>query len=463
MHQIGRPLPLGIGAKLDLSSSMKSRILGFFQSDRTFQEAFIATAIAFFFKIGGAGFSFLLGLIVARKFGAQGSGVFALANTVAVMAMTFSMFGLDYRSVQAVSASRATRDWGQLRSWVKTVNRLTLTASVVTGAVLWLFSDRIAALLGGTKSLGFAIAVLGLSLPAMTLSKIFSSYLLGSGRPLLANLIDPFLVPASAVTMIVCFPITGIAEIMVLYGVAACGCAVIAIALWTRQISRFEKAPAQLVVRDALNKSFPIYLTVLGGFATGWITTLFVGAAGTEAEAGVFRVATQFMMVLSLLGQAVDLGMAPQFSALHATGKLHEIARAGRRIVAIVLLAGGGPALLLFVFAEWALSLFGPEFVAGALSLRILIAGQLAVFALGPVGSVMVMTGLERLSLVNSLVGTVIVVTASTILIPRYGMTGAAIANVLTASIRLIIATLIVWHYRGLFLPLGLTRGPRPG
>jgi O-antigen/teichoic acid export membrane protein len=438
---------------------MKSRILGFFRADKTFREAFVATAIAFFFKIGGAGFSFLLGLIVARKFGAQGSGVFALANTIAVMAMTISMFGLDYRSVQAVAANRATHDWGQLRSWIKTVNHLTLTAAVVTGAIMWLFSDRIAVLLGGTRSLGFAIAILGLALPAMTLSKIFSSYLLGSGHPLLANLVDPFLVPVSTVILIACLPIGSVTDIMMLYGVAAYACAVIAVTLWVRQVNRFEKAPAQLIVGDALNKSFPIYLTVLGGFATGWITTLFVGAAGTEAEAGVFRVATQFMTVLSLLGQAVDLGMSPQLSALHATGKLHEIARAGRRIVAIVLLAGGVPSLLLFVFAEWALSLFGPEFVEGALSLRILIAGQIVVFALGPVGSVMVMTGLERLSLLNSLIGTVIVVTASIILIPRYGMNGAAIANVLTASIRLIIATVIVWYYRGLFLPLGLTRG----
>ena len=442
---------------------MKARILGFFRSDKTFREAFVGTAIAFFFKIGGAGFSFLLGLIVARKFGAQGSGVFALANTIAMMAMTVSLFGLEYRSVQAVSANRATRDWGELRSWIKTVNRLTVTASVLTGAVLWLFSDEIASLLGGAKSLGFAIAVLGLSLPAMTLSKIVSSYLLGSGRPLLANLIDPFLVPASAVTVIVCLPIASVGDIMVLYGIAAWACAVMAIVMWRRQSGRFERAPARLIVGDALNKSFPIYLTVLGGFATPWITTLFVGVAGTEADAGIFRVATQFVMVLTLLGEAVAIGMSPQFAAFHAVGKLHEMAQAGRRIVAIVFVAGGVPALLLFVFAEWALSLFGPEFVLGALSLRILIIGQMLAFFFGPVGTVMVMTGLERLSLVNSLIGTVIVVVASAILIPRYGMNGAAIANVLTGTARLIIATVIVWYYRGLFLPLGLTRGPDKG
>lgn len=438
---------------------MKSRILRFFQSDRTFREAVAASAIAFCFKIGGAGFSFLLGLIVARKFGAQGSGVFALANTVAVMAMTFSMFGLEYLSVQAVAANRATQDWRQLRSWIKTVNRLTLGASTVTGIGLLVFSDKLAVVLGGSDSLSFAIAVLALSLPAMTLTRIFSSYLLGMGRPLLANLVDPFLAPAAAVLLVLCFPLPSVRNIMVACGIAACGSAVVALISWTREMDRVERSPAHLIVRHALNKSLPIYLTVLGGFATGWITTLFVGVTGTEADAGVFRVANQFVTVMTLMGEAVALGMSPQFSALHATGKLHEIARAGRRIIAILLMSGGVFALLLFVFAEQVLGLFGPEFVVGAFSLRIMIVGQMLAFFFGPVGTVMVMTGLERLSLLNSIIGTVVVVAASTFLIPRYGMDGAAMASVLTGITRLVIATLIVWHYRGLFLPLGLTRG----
>jgi hypothetical protein len=85
-------------------------------ADADFREILIAAAGAFTFKIGGAVCSFLLGWIVARRYGAQGSGVFALATTVVTIAVTLSLYGLAYASVRAVSTNHAMRRWEDLRS-----------------------------------------------------------------------------------------------------------------------------------------------------------------------------------------------------------------------------------------------------------------------------------------------------------------------------------------------------------
>jgi O-antigen/teichoic acid export membrane protein len=433
----------------------------YLKADRDFLEALVATAATFIFKAGGAVFAFLLSWIVAHRFGAEGFGIFALASTIMTIATTVSLFGLDYSVIQALAAHRATQQWSELRSWVRTASLLASLAAGAVSVALWIGSEKIAGLLNGSSSLSFAIAVLGFAVVPVTVSKILGSYLRGMKRVFQANLVEAFLLPAGAVLLIFCYPPESVRGVTVFYLIAACTCAIAALLFWIPVIRKVESAKPAMIIGPALKKSIPVYLTVLSGFAVSWVTTLTLGAVGTEAEVGVFRVAQQFVLVLALVPDAVAIGMSPQFSALYATNKLHDIARIGRRMTATALLFGGIPALLLFVFAEHALAIFGPDFVSGASTLRILILSNIAALLFGPVGTVMIMTGLERLSLLNGIAGSVFIFLVSLALVPRYGLHGAAIATLLTVTFRFILATLIVWHYRGLLLPLGLTK-PRP-
>jgi O-antigen/teichoic acid export membrane protein len=439
---------------------MKMRAFSRLQVDQGLREATIATAAALTFKVGGAFFSFLLGLIIARQFGAQGSGIFALANTVTMMGVTFCLLGFDYSSVQGVAADRATEQWSELRSWVKTAGYLSFFSASVVSVILWFGSEKIAAKLSGGAPLSFSIAVLGLAVIPTTVSKLFSAYLRGMGQSFQANLIDPFLIPAVAV-LLFAWPLSSIEEAIVRYLIATFICVFVGMISWFRTLRRIAKARSQFIPWPVLKKSVPTYLTLVGSFATVWITTLVVGAVGSEADAGVYRVAQQFAFILALVPQAVAIGMSPQFAALHATGNLHDIAKISRQMTILVLVVAGIPAILLFFFAEHAMAIFGPEFRTGALTLRILTAGQIIALFFGPIGSVMIMTGLERLSLLNALAGSVLVLAASIVLIPRYGVAGAALAGAVAGTFRLVVATGVVWCYRGLLLPLGLTRSTK--
>src|SRR5439155_15247716 len=180
----------------------------------------------------------------------------------------------------------------------------------------------------------------------------------------------------------------------------------------------------------------------------------------SEADTGVYRVASQFGLLLNFVLQAVETGMSPQFAALQARGELFRVAGAARRMIGVLMIVGGVPGVLVLVFAKEVMSIFGPEFVTGTTALRTLIAGQLVLFVLGPVGSVLIMTGLGRLSFWNSMGGTASVVVLSALLIPPFGVEGAAIAASVTTVVRAVVASAIVWQRRGLFLPLGLTRRP---
>ena len=90
--------------------------------------------------------------------------------------------------------------------------------------------------------------------------------------------------------------------------------------------------------------------------------------------------------------------------------------------------------------------------------MRILIAAQFFNLATGPTGSFLNMTGLERTSFRNGIIGAALVVILSVLLIPHFGTIGAAIASAASTVFRNSAATVAVWRRHGLFLPLGIVR-----
>jgi O-antigen/teichoic acid export membrane protein len=82
------------------------------------------------------------------------------------------------------------------------------------------------------------------------------------------------------------------------------------------------------------------------------------------------------------------------------------------------------------------LRLFGPGYAAGATALAILAAGQLFNAATGPLGQLINMSGRPYVTLVNNAAVAILNIVGCVLLIPRYGLTGAACST--TASITLV-------------------------
>jgi O-antigen/teichoic acid export membrane protein len=102
------------------------------------------------------------------------------------------------------------------------------------------------------------------------------------------------------------------------------------------------------------------------------------------------------------------------------------------------------------VFAPLFMSVFGPEFVAGASALVILALPMLVAMAAGPVDVVLVMAGKSSWNLFNVAIALMTNVVLNVVLIPPFGITGAAIAWAATILVSNAAALLEV----GLFLKL---------
>jgi O-antigen/teichoic acid export membrane protein len=109
------------------------------------------------------------------------------------------------------------------------------------------------------------------------------------------------------------------------------------------------------------------------------------------------------------------------------------------------------PILLLFVlFPAKVLALFGAKFAGGAPVLAILAIGQFVNVATGSVGWILIMCGYERLMRNIIIVCATATVALNFLLIPLYGVVGAALATATTLALQMLVAAALVWRKLGL-------------
>ena len=116
----------------------------------------------------------------------------------------------------------------------------------------------------------------------------------------------------------------------------------------------------------------------------------------------------------------------------------------------------------LYLFGKEFLSLYGIEFAAGQTALNILLIGNMINALAGSVGLILKMTGHERDVLWTGIMAAVTNMVLNAILIPQFGIEGAATATTISISIWPLAAGVMVFRRLGInptvFGPWALSR-----
>ncbi|KAF0118634.1 MAG: polysaccharide biosynthesis protein [Xanthobacteraceae bacterium] len=159
-------------------------------------------------------------------------------------------------------------------------------------------------------------------------------------------------------------------------------------------------------------------------------------------EVAVYWAAVKTLALVAFIYFAVAAAAAHRFSEYHAAGdrqKLADFLRASIRwtffpslAATIVVLALGKPFLMMF----------GPDFVAGYPAMFVVSIGLLARAAVGPVERLLTMSGHQTACALIYGVALAVAVGLCLLLIPRFGMMGAAMA---TAGALMLESALLLW------------------
>ena len=168
-----------------------------------------------------------------------------------------------------------------------------------------------------------------------------------------------------------------------------------------------------------------------------WTDSLMIGSFINEYEVGLYNVAMRIAMITSLTLHAVNSIAAPKLSKAFNNGKLLEFKKIVKQTTRTIFYSTIPIILVICVFPEFLLGFFGEDFYLAKTALLILAFSNIINALSGSVGVILNMTGKERAFSNILVVALFINIILNIILIPRYGIEGAAIASA---------ASLIFWN-----------------
>jgi O-antigen/teichoic acid export membrane protein len=145
------------------------------------------------------------------------------------------------------------------------------------------------------------------------------------------------------------------------------------------------------------------------------------------AEAAIYTAATRFLVAGQFVNAAISMAAQPRFAELFTVGKRREVNSVYQATTAWLILLTWPLYLLAIIFGPEVLTVFGHSYRAGAGVMVILAGAMLLATACGQVDMVLIASGRSGWSLMNGLLAVAANVGLDLILIPRYGIAGAAI------------------------------------
>jgi O-antigen/teichoic acid export membrane protein len=375
-------------------------------------------------------------VLLARAMGPEGLGVYALAFAAINLLGIPVQMGLPSLVLRETAQAQAVADWPRLRGiWTWATRRIVLVSSaIVVVAAAGVF------VLPALPSAARPVFLLGLPLiPLIALSQVRASALRGLGHIIWGQLPEMLIRPALLVLLVgigyLAFDLSiSPGMVMGLHLAAAVVAFSVGMALLLRAGPSELKAAVAQKADPAWSRAVWSLALIAGAQSiTANADFLMLGWWQPEAQVGLYKVATSGAS-LTVAGLGV-LAMItnPRFAALFKTQDTRQLARlaayaAGFGLTAalpvfVVFLFWGGPILSL---------VFGPSFVGGTAALIILTAGQALSAFFGTCVGLLNMTGHEKHAMRGVLVATVLNVVLNLVLIPRFGIEGAAVATLIS-------------------------------
>ena len=210
---------------------------------------------------------------------------------------------------------------------------------------------------------------------------------------------------------------------------------------------KLQAVAAVYTLRPWLAVALPLLL-IDGSFVVLRQTdTLMIGMMVGTSSVGIYAAALETSAWVNFVLLAVNSIAAPMFAALYVEGDRANLQRLAATVarwmfpLALVVSVG------LMVFADPILGLFGAEFGAAKPAMLWLIGGQLVNVGAGSVGYLLTMTGHQNQCAIAVGCSAVLNFGLNLVLIPQFGLVGAAIATAICMSVwNLWLHVLVVKH-----------------
>ncbi len=382
------------------------------------------------FKITGLLLSYLMILFVTNNFGAAIYGKFSIAIIFSqIIALVFTLGFPSF--IVTLLTNTLHFEQKHKTNFFKKVLLLVSSVGIIISLVIYCFSNSIANYIFNDVSFVPFLKVLSFLVLPIMLHEIFLGYLKGMQSFTRHNLFLFILPPVFF--FLVYFLLQKVCEtdvlVFVAYTIGIFCIVVLEIILTDRKYAaKLKDIPTSFL----LKRSLPMMYSGALIYVIGWTDVLMLKIFKSSVEVGIYNATFKVASLGLLVITSINIVITPKISELFIKKDLESLHKLIFQTTWLTTLLSLPLLVGLIIFNKEILRLFGPEFIAGSTALVCIVSGIFINVFSGVVDQLLNMTNnqniLKRIVIFSLLLNVIL----NCILIPKYGINGAAFASLAT-------------------------------
>ncbi|UCH72408.1 MAG: flippase [Thermoplasmatales archaeon] len=403
--------------------------------NRSLQKVAKGTGIVFIGSIFLLLFSFAEGVLIVRNWTQAEFGVISLGFAILAICTSISTLGMQQGVVRSIAYVRGKKDNKKISQIIYGSIVLSTIISIILAAIIFLLSDIIADVIFHEPSLGAPLKIFSIIIPFFAVIRILVSIFRGFDQVKPAVYFEYILIGLLFTISLIIIIFLDLPFIYIAYVYASTiivTCVLFSIYAIKKLPSRIisdKKSIDKHVTKELVLFSLPLLTSILVTAVINKSDILLLGSLKTSADVGLYADARPLSGLISFFLNALMFMYMPVISGLYASGLIKEI-KANYSIVTKWLSVFTLPLfLILFLFPEVILGfIYGDAYIFASNALRILCLGVIFHNFVGPCGATLVAMGKPRFIMYASIFAALSNVGLSVVLIPYFGVVGAATA-----------------------------------
>jgi O-antigen/teichoic acid export membrane protein len=418
-------------------------------------QVFTTSSLLSLARVAGAVAGFVTQIMLARTLQASALGVFYSVTSLAAVVGLIAAHGYPAIAPRFMSRYRERgKNWLINAFVVRARKDATTYVAVATGAVLAL------ALLWPDFSLEVRLALIAaaLSIPANAALRLNGSLAVAIRRFALAYLPDtcirPFVLLGGVLVMIALGVTLTASNVTLLLTAVFTGLALTQYLLLRNDMPKVEATVPQDVPSRLISiwrrEATPLILVALFTYFFADVDILIVTPVLASADTAVVGICLKLALLVGFAVQVAHQVVVPDLADAHARKEHGAIGAVVLKALGFPLAVTLAALLVVALWGETLLSLFGPEFTGAKLPLLILLACQLARALFGPNVPLLTVIGAQKQNAVLAVSALVVLAVSNLVLAPAYGVLGAAIAVAIATLFWLMTVAIVLARLGGL-------------
>src|SRR3989338_841041 len=411
-----------------------------------------------FFSVLASIIAYLTRIVLARNLSTEEFGLFYSVFTVIIFFLFFRDLGFGEALVKYIAEFRAQNQPEKIKTAITSVFTFQLIGSILIAIIFLIFSDYLAVHYFKNPRAALILRVLVLytifSVLFTTIKAVFQGFqqmFLYSTIEFAKNLIILVLIllffyfNLGIFSPVLAFVMVSPILFLIYFPFLLKRCL-----FFQHKLTHFKEVSKKLIFF-----SIPVFATSVGGMIIGYVDTLVLTYYWTLTQVGIYNAVLPSALIFIFFGKALCSVIYPLSSELWAKGDKKRLSQGIsllHRYVFVLII----PIMIpIIVYSKFFLTtFFGVDYGAGALAFQILLVG-VSFYILASVNNNMI----SAIGKPKEVTVIVFLAAASNfglniLLIPKYGINGAAFATAFCYFFSLVASTLRIRKHIGLKVPL---------